>query len=435
MRRALIVSAFLLTVLGATTASATHVVRYVSKHPIPRKVGHGFCYITVPHVHDYEPSDPRLYRQMDGQYYFVGDPAPFEYDGPRYSYYGAHPIADVDVHFGAPTYCYLRGPHYHWYAPPPQTQFEMQRRRLLVRRQLRSRLLQRAPALRRDQRCLRAGRLHAAGGRRRGRAARVPRRDRRGGSGHGRARRRRRARGVGGRLRRGAAAAGRPGRRRRRHRRSRWWAAPDRSTSIVITTTVATTAGTRTAAAGRRRSTAGEARRTAAERAGAVALAPGGGSAAPERSAARAARRRRRRRAGAGGAGWRGSPAPGSARAAQVHRVARTEKRLMVAIAAGRRSRDRGRRRSRRLQQERRRAPAAVPARGRAGGPARRRNAARRRGDQGVAGRRPQPRRVRADHAGSVRRGLLRAGARADDRRAGLRVPRSGFAQPRARRS
>src|SRR6266498_2315030 len=125
MRRALIVSVFLLTVLGATTASATHVVRYVSKHPIPKKVGHGFCYITVPHFHDYEPSDPRLYRQMDGQYYFVGDPAPFDYEGPRYSYYGAHPIADVDVHFGGPTYCYLRGPHYHWYAPPPQTQFEL----------------------------------------------------------------------------------------------------------------------------------------------------------------------------------------------------------------------------------------------------------------------------------------------------------------------
>jgi hypothetical protein len=125
MRRALIVSAFLATVLGATTAFATHVVRYVSKHPIPKKIGHGFCYITVPHFHDYEPSDPRLYRQMDGQYYFVGDPAPFEYEGPRYSYYGAHPIADVDVHFGGPTYCYLRGPHYHWYAPPPQAQFEM----------------------------------------------------------------------------------------------------------------------------------------------------------------------------------------------------------------------------------------------------------------------------------------------------------------------
>ena len=125
MRRALILSAFLLTVLGATTASANHTVRYVSKHPVPKKVGHGFCYITVPHVHDYEPSDPRLYRQMDGGYYFAGDPAPFDYEGPRYSYYGAHPIADVDVHFGGPTYCYLRGPHYHWYSPPPQMQFEM----------------------------------------------------------------------------------------------------------------------------------------------------------------------------------------------------------------------------------------------------------------------------------------------------------------------
>ena len=125
MRRALILSAFLLAALGATTASAAHVVRYVSKHPLPKKIGRGFCYITVPHFHDYEPSDPRLYRQIDGQYYFVGDPAPFDYEGPRYSYYGAHPIADVDVHFGAPTYCYLRGPHYHWYAPPPQMQFEL----------------------------------------------------------------------------------------------------------------------------------------------------------------------------------------------------------------------------------------------------------------------------------------------------------------------
>jgi hypothetical protein len=126
MRRTLVLSAFLLLILaGTTAASGAHVVRYVSKHPLPKKIGRGFCYITVPHVHDYEPSDPRLYRQMDGQYYFVGDPAPFDYEGPRYSYYGAHPIADVNVTFGSPTYCYLRGPHYHWYAPPPQMQFEM----------------------------------------------------------------------------------------------------------------------------------------------------------------------------------------------------------------------------------------------------------------------------------------------------------------------
>jgi hypothetical protein len=125
MRRVLVVSVFTLAIASTTPAVATHVVRYVSKHPLPKKVGRGFCYLTVPHVHDYEPSDPRLYRQMDGQHYFVGDPAPFDYEGPRYSFYGAHPIADVDVRFGTPTYCYLRGPHYHWYAPPPQAQFEL----------------------------------------------------------------------------------------------------------------------------------------------------------------------------------------------------------------------------------------------------------------------------------------------------------------------
>ena len=52
----------------------------------------------------------------------------------------------------------------------------VERRRLLVRRQLRSGLLRGPPALRRRQRRLRAGRLHAAGDRRGGRAARVPRR-------------------------------------------------------------------------------------------------------------------------------------------------------------------------------------------------------------------------------------------------------------------
>ena len=125
MRRTLVLSAFLVTFAGVATAAEANVVRYLSKHPLPRKVGRGFCYIDVPHFHDYPPSDPRLYRQVDGQNYFVGDPAPFDYDGQRYAYYGAHPVVDASVQLGAPTYCYLRGPHYHWYAPPPQAQFEM----------------------------------------------------------------------------------------------------------------------------------------------------------------------------------------------------------------------------------------------------------------------------------------------------------------------
>jgi hypothetical protein len=125
MRRTFTLAALLIALVGGAAAAAPHPVRYMSKHPLPRKVGHGFCYINVPHFHDYPPSDARLYRQVDGQYYFVGDPAPFEYEGPRFSYYGAHPIVDADVQFGHPTYCYLRGPHYHWYSPPPQAQFEL----------------------------------------------------------------------------------------------------------------------------------------------------------------------------------------------------------------------------------------------------------------------------------------------------------------------
>jgi hypothetical protein len=125
MRKAFVSTAFLIVLVGAAATASAHSTRYLSKHPLPRKVGHGFCYIDVPHFHDYQPSDARLYRLVDGQYYFVGDPTPFGYEGPRTSYYGAHPIADVEVHFGRPTYCYLRGPHYHWYAPPPQAQFEL----------------------------------------------------------------------------------------------------------------------------------------------------------------------------------------------------------------------------------------------------------------------------------------------------------------------
>jgi hypothetical protein len=125
MRRALAVSVFLAAFAGVASAAHAEVVEYMSRHPLPKRVGHGFCDIDVPHFHDYPPSDPRLYRQVNGQYYFVGDPTPFDYDGPKYSFYGPHPITDAGVQFGGPTYCYIRGPHSHWYAPPPQAQFEM----------------------------------------------------------------------------------------------------------------------------------------------------------------------------------------------------------------------------------------------------------------------------------------------------------------------
>jgi hypothetical protein len=128
MRRILssitLVLALVTLVARPATAHGT-VVQYMSQHPMPRKLGGGFCYIDAPHYHDFAPSDPRMYRQIDGQYYFVGDPAPFDYQGPRHSFYGPHPVAEVGVQGGQPVYCYLQGPHYHWYQPPPQAQFEL----------------------------------------------------------------------------------------------------------------------------------------------------------------------------------------------------------------------------------------------------------------------------------------------------------------------
>jgi hypothetical protein len=125
MRRLVVLFAFLMGISVMGGVAHAEMVQYMSRHPLPKRVGHGFCDIDVPHFHDYGPSDPRLYREVNGQYYFVGDPTPFGYEGPRYSFYGPHPIADVNVQFGGPTYCYLRGPHYHWYAPPPSAHFEM----------------------------------------------------------------------------------------------------------------------------------------------------------------------------------------------------------------------------------------------------------------------------------------------------------------------
>ena len=113
-------------VVGLCGTAEAKTVRYHSQHPIPQHDGGGFCYIGVPHVHAYAPGDPRMFRKHDDDYYFVGDPTPFGYDGPKYSYYGAHPIIDEinDDDEAGPEYCYLDGAHYHWYEPTAQASFE-----------------------------------------------------------------------------------------------------------------------------------------------------------------------------------------------------------------------------------------------------------------------------------------------------------------------
>jgi hypothetical protein len=115
----------LLVWLAFAADAHAKLVEYVSQHPVPHKFGGGFCTIDVPHVHNYAPADPRMYRELGGQLYFVGDPTPFHYEGPRFAYYGAHPVVDAEVRFDHPIYCYMKGPHYHWYQPPPHAHFQL----------------------------------------------------------------------------------------------------------------------------------------------------------------------------------------------------------------------------------------------------------------------------------------------------------------------
>lgn len=124
MRIRLAVAVSFMAWLGLSAVAEARVVRYHSQHPLPGR-GAGFCYIDVPHVHAFAPAEPRVYRVHDDEYYFVGDPTPYGYEGAHYSFYGPHPVAEVE--FGEPVYCYLEGPHYHWYQPTPavSASFEM----------------------------------------------------------------------------------------------------------------------------------------------------------------------------------------------------------------------------------------------------------------------------------------------------------------------
>jgi len=125
MRKITMLIAGLLAVATLPVKAYAFHIEYVSPHPVPHKYGDGFCLIKVPHVHNYAPEDPRLYRVAHGRHYFIGDPTPFGYEGPRYAYYGAHPISEARAQLGHSVYCYIKGPHYHWYQPPPRAHFTL----------------------------------------------------------------------------------------------------------------------------------------------------------------------------------------------------------------------------------------------------------------------------------------------------------------------
>lgn len=97
----------LLALALAAPAEARH-VRFAGPHPIAARSGGGYCYIDVPHLHLYAPDHAALYSDGEEGLVFTGDPTPFGYEGPRYAFYGHHPLVDAP---GVP--CFLDGPHYH----------------------------------------------------------------------------------------------------------------------------------------------------------------------------------------------------------------------------------------------------------------------------------------------------------------------------------
>ncbi len=106
----------------ATPASAKKYgkqVRYAGIHPVAKAEGGGICHIEFPHVHVY-PANKLEYRVVADNHVFVGDPVAYGWDGPKYAYKGHHPI-QVNVIAGVadapPQYCYITGPHYHYFEP------------------------------------------------------------------------------------------------------------------------------------------------------------------------------------------------------------------------------------------------------------------------------------------------------------------------------
>lgn len=101
---------------------------FAGSHPLAGFANAGYCYIDVPHTHDYLPDRPTLYQQQGDTYVFTGDPVPFGYDGPKTVFYGHHPVpltVEPESAAPAPTFCFLKGPHYHDYPQPEGPGFKV----------------------------------------------------------------------------------------------------------------------------------------------------------------------------------------------------------------------------------------------------------------------------------------------------------------------
>ncbi len=126
MRTLLLAIVALAVMTGAALAGGKQ-VKYIGIHPIAKAHGGGFCNIEGPHVHIYA-ADKVQYRDHRGHQHFVGDPVAYGYDGPKHAYKGHHPIhvhAVVGAEEPDVEFCYLDGPHYHYFTPPEGPEFKV----------------------------------------------------------------------------------------------------------------------------------------------------------------------------------------------------------------------------------------------------------------------------------------------------------------------
>ncbi|MFZ5786098.1 MAG: hypothetical protein ACOY3Y_06620 [Acidobacteriota bacterium] len=118
--------------LGLTAGEArADLVGYLGPHPVDPGLTKGMCQIDGPHLHAYAPHKPVLYVEAGGQWAFIGDPVEFEAAAPKHAYYGHHPTFWVETPDGLEPaargrhYCYISGPHHHWYPPPATLSFKL----------------------------------------------------------------------------------------------------------------------------------------------------------------------------------------------------------------------------------------------------------------------------------------------------------------------
>lgn len=126
MHRFIALLAVVVALLLSSEAEAKG-VKYAGVHPRTGKPDGGLCYLETVHVHALPPGSEALYRHANGVYLFVGDPVPFGYEGEKHEFYGHHPVT-VSLILGdrggdEDLYCYLDGPHWHVFPPPPDHEF------------------------------------------------------------------------------------------------------------------------------------------------------------------------------------------------------------------------------------------------------------------------------------------------------------------------